>query len=758
MNPKVLFFVLSICSVLSYAQAPQAIKYQAVVRDDAGNLIGNETVSLRISIHESSATGTIIYQESFSVMTNEFGLANIEIGNGTPVIGTFPNINWGSDEYFIETELDPDGGTAFTSMGTSQFLSVAYALHAETSGDSHWDTTGNDIYYNSGKVGIGLSSPTGELHVATSTAASEGIFGTDISTYPWGSTIDIGCNMNHAALYVGQSTDRKGYFLWHYGFDPEDGFLSIGTYGGVGDLILQEGAGNVGIGTTNPGIYKLAVNGKIKHEYYSATTGRALYAEGMTDDAMYEILNIGEEGKGLISGNYNPSSASNSIGIYGYNEGSGYGIYGYSYGGKGVYGESLAGGLSAGCLGHSDYGVYGDRGVNANWGYIGGDNYGVYGYANTDNAGDFAVYGNYYNDVAAGTDYDYNDVLGGVQGINHFGRPYTFGVAGHSWLMDDRSGATLGSNWQGIYWGSLAYKNSGGTQYGGYFTTYTTGTGKDSEVKINNGIGAWGDLFGADIHGKIYGAYIEGENYAVFSNGNNYTNGLDVHLQKDAGGENKALYTHVSTDATIQTSGYATLTNGESNVTFDKTFTKMVSTESPIIVTVTPVGNSNGVYLSQVTTDGFKLVENNGGKSNITFNYIAVGKRAGYENPQLPKEVINKEYTEKVARGLHNDGNTKTEGEGLFYDNGKLMVGIHPSTIIDSSIAATDTESSKHPKKPDNADSEKIHNRIKTLEIRNDYGESRAIPSEDMDSLPKEAGKQYQAPNYNTYHGGPEKK
>jgi len=101
------------------------------------------------------------------------------------------------------------------------------------------------------------------------------------------------------------------------------------------------------------------------------------------------------------------------------------------------------------------------------------------------------------------------------------------------------------------------------------------------------------------------------------------------------------------------------------------------------VVTITPMGNTGGVYLSGVTAKGFSAVENNDGKSSVTISYIAIGKRAGYENPELPQEVLASDYTEKLSRGLHNDADTKTNGEGLYYENGKLTVGKHPSTLPD---------------------------------------------------------------------------
>jgi hypothetical protein len=119
-------------SLSSFGQAPEGFKYQAVVRD-AGNLIlNNQAVGMRMTIQQGSIGGTTVYQETFSPTTNAYGLVNLEIGSGTPVSGDFATIDWANGPYFIETAVDVTGGTSYAVMGTSQLMSVPYALHAKT--------------------------------------------------------------------------------------------------------------------------------------------------------------------------------------------------------------------------------------------------------------------------------------------------------------------------------------------------------------------------------------------------------------------------------------------------------------------------------------------------------------------------------------------------------------------------------------------------------------------------------------------------
>ena len=116
-----------------FAQAPQKMSYQSVIRKTDGTLVGSIPVSIKISILKGSATGTASYVETQTTTTNNNGLATIEIGGGTPVTGTFAGIDWGAGSYFIKTEIDPAGGSNYTISGTSQLLSVPYALYAGSS-------------------------------------------------------------------------------------------------------------------------------------------------------------------------------------------------------------------------------------------------------------------------------------------------------------------------------------------------------------------------------------------------------------------------------------------------------------------------------------------------------------------------------------------------------------------------------------------------------------------------------------------------
>lgn len=127
-----ILFASLIMLTSAWAQSPEKMSYQAVIRNNNNQLITNQPVGMQISILQGSVNGTAIYVEEHNPTSNANGLVNIEIGNGNVTSGNFESIDWASGPYFIKSETDPTGGTAYTITGTSQLLSVPYALHAKT--------------------------------------------------------------------------------------------------------------------------------------------------------------------------------------------------------------------------------------------------------------------------------------------------------------------------------------------------------------------------------------------------------------------------------------------------------------------------------------------------------------------------------------------------------------------------------------------------------------------------------------------------
>ena len=162
--------------LLIMAQAPQGFIYQGVATDNNGFELQNQNISIQASILSSSATGTSVWQETHTTSTDTFGLFNLTIGEGTSTnngsSATFQEIDWGDASHFMKVEIDVNGGTNYVHVGTSQMMSVPYALYAEnTELDS---ATVVDMIINAISNSISNAVPTGIVQAYSITTAPTG--------------------------------------------------------------------------------------------------------------------------------------------------------------------------------------------------------------------------------------------------------------------------------------------------------------------------------------------------------------------------------------------------------------------------------------------------------------------------------------------------------------------------------------------------------------------------------------------------------
>lgn len=130
---KVILITFLMAASSLMAQAPQKMSYQMVVRNASNTLVTNSPVRVITSVYRTSPSGQLVFQDWHLVTTNANGLASFEIGTGTNQFGDFTTIDWSNGPYFLKTEVDPNGNFTFSVVGSSQLLSVPYALFAEKS-------------------------------------------------------------------------------------------------------------------------------------------------------------------------------------------------------------------------------------------------------------------------------------------------------------------------------------------------------------------------------------------------------------------------------------------------------------------------------------------------------------------------------------------------------------------------------------------------------------------------------------------------
>lgn len=210
---KLLFsVVVTLLSIYSFAQAPQKINYQAVIRNSTGDPVANQNVSLKLSVTDGDG-GTVQYAETHTgITTNAFGLVNLKIGTGTPVSGTFSAISWQTGNKYLKIEADIAGGTNYSTLSSTELVSVPYALYSGSSNSSN--TGGAIIPFASGSP-VTLTTLIGGLTGTTSLVG----FGNSVSGVSLvGSNLDLtgatGTLLNFAftAPRSGSITSMSAFF------------------------------------------------------------------------------------------------------------------------------------------------------------------------------------------------------------------------------------------------------------------------------------------------------------------------------------------------------------------------------------------------------------------------------------------------------------------------------------------------------------------------------------------------------------------
>jgi hypothetical protein len=275
MKTKIYLIIAGLLLTASvFAQAPQKMSYQAVIRNSSNALITSTPVGMKISILQGSSIGTAVYVETQTVSTNANGLVSLEIGTGTVITGTFSAINWSAGPYFIKTETDPTGGTAFTIAGTNELMSVPYALFSA-----------NGTPGSQGPIGLtgatGATGPQGPIGLTGATGATgpqgpiglTGAVGATGAQGPIGLTGATGATGAQGPIGLTGATGATGPQ------GPIGLTGAVGATGPQGPIGLTGATGAAGTNGTNAGVGGFthylgeAFNGGIIYYLYKGSDG-----------------------------------------------------------------------------------------------------------------------------------------------------------------------------------------------------------------------------------------------------------------------------------------------------------------------------------------------------------------------------------------------------------------------------------------------------------------------------------------------------
>ncbi|UMQ40447.1 collagen-like protein [Chryseobacterium sp. Y16C] len=540
---KKILFLLGIVlgSHIAFAQVPEKMSYQAIIRNASGQVLPNQSIAIKASILQGSPAGAAVYSERLTGNTNTNGLITLEIGSGTVLTGTFNTINWSTGSYYLKTETDLAGGTNYTIIGTSQLLSVPYAMFAKSAGAvsggsfvipyvNTFNNAGNLFSITNDGDGTSIEGVNN-----TTTSNITAIRGIVSNVAPGGFSSGIrGINNGTGGLGVGVYGSQAGSGWGVYGVTPN----GLGVYGnssanGYG-VYANSNTGTGLNATSNTGI---PANFSI---FNNANNNNVIVANSVGNGTVVNISTTGS-GAGVRSSTgsgfalHGLTSAQTSAGVVGDNNG----------GGEAVVGRTTSD-IAGAVVGRNDGGGYGVRGFVAT--NTSGTGIGVYGQVGLSNSTGRA--GRFENFNATNT-------------------------TNNTFEVETNGNGNIPDNTQGNAASFLVNNtNSVGAAVRGEVKTIFGNFGAAGIFGKSSGTGGFAGLFHASNtsgNGPALVAITDGNGNAITANASKGGNGVETNID----GSGNALYAWVPS--------FATGRAGKFNIFNDA--------NTSDVITVTTVGN-----------------------------------------------------------------------------------------------------------------------------------------------------------------------
>lgn len=325
---RVLFLIILNFNLFLFAQTPEGINYQAVIRKTNGTLVTNTTVAIRIQIKQNSATGTVVYAERQSVITSTYGLVNFVIGQGTVLSGAFSAINWSTGNYWVSLGVDFTNGTNYIDYGSQRLMSAPYALYAKTAGvqlnqwrygatapstalgnmgDFYLNTATGDVHYKSAATTWTL---TGNIKGPQGNVGATGATGPAGATGPQGPAGPTGATGATGLQGPAGATGPQGLAGATGATGPQGPAGPTGATGPAG------AAGTNGNGVLNGNVVPSNLQGN-DGDFYINTSTNTIYGPKANGIWPTGVSLVGPQGPAGVAGPQGPTGLTGATGLTG---------------------------------------------------------------------------------------------------------------------------------------------------------------------------------------------------------------------------------------------------------------------------------------------------------------------------------------------------------------------------------------------------------------------------------------------------------